>query len=54
VNGTAIKTSLGGTFESIVHKHLGWPMPRAETATHYIIFGLDPDLDDAAKQHKDS
>ena len=25
-------------------------MPRAETATHYIAFGLDPDLDDAARQ----
>jgi len=50
VNGTAIETSLAGTFEFIVHKHLGWTMPRAETATHYITFGLDPDLDDAARQ----
>jgi acetamidase/formamidase len=25
-------------------------MPRAETATHFIAFGLDPDLDDAARQ----
>jgi len=50
VNGTAIETSLAGTFEFIVRKGLGWKMPRAETATHYITFGLDADLDDAAKQ----
>ena len=25
-------------------------MPRAETPTHYIAFGLDADLDDAARQ----
>ena len=25
-------------------------MPRAETPTHYIAFGLDTDLDDAARQ----
>lgn len=50
VNGTAIETSLAGTFEFIVHKQRGWIMPRAETPTHYLTFGLDPDLDDAAKQ----
>ena len=27
--------------------HLKWP--RAETPTHYITMGLDPDLDEAAK-----
>jgi acetamidase/formamidase len=50
VDGTAIETSLTGTFEFNVHTGLGWTMPRAETATHYIAFGLDPDLDDAARQ----
>ena len=25
-------------------------MPRAETPTHFITFGLDPDLDTAARQ----
>ena len=50
VDGTAIETSLTGTFELNVRKDLGWTMPRAETATHYIAFGLDPDLDDAARQ----
>ena len=50
VNGTAIETSLAGTFEFVVRKDLGWTIPRAETPTHYITLGLDPDLDDAARQ----
>ena len=50
VDGTAIETSLAGTFELTVRKGLGWTMPRAETPTHYITFGLDSDLDDAARQ----
>ena len=50
VNGTAIETSLTGTFEFRVLKGLGWTLPRAETATHLIAFGLDADLDDAARQ----
>src|ERR1044071_1070321 len=41
VDGTAIETALTGTFEFNVKKKLGWKMPRAETATHYITFGLD-------------
>ncbi len=50
VNGTAIETALKGTFEFHVRKDLGWKLPRAETPTHYIAFGLDADLDDAARQ----
>src|SRR5439155_6225376 len=50
VNGTAIETALTGTFEFHVRKDLGWRLPRAETATHFIAFGLDADLDDAARQ----
>lgn len=50
VDGTAIETSLTGTFEFLVRKDLGWRLPRAETPTHFIAFGLDVDLDDAAKQ----
>ncbi len=46
---TALETCLTGTFELVLHKKkLG--MPRAVTPTHYITMGLDPDLDDAAKQ----
>jgi acetamidase/formamidase len=50
VDGTAIETSLTGKFEFRVRKDLGWKLPRAETPTHLIAFGLDSDLDDAAKQ----
>jgi acetamidase/formamidase len=46
---TALETCLTGTFELIVHKRR-LAMPRALTPTHYLTFGLDPDLDDAAKQ----
>jgi acetamidase/formamidase len=44
VNITAMETSLTGVFQFIVHHdmHLKWP--RAETPTHYITMGLDPDL----------
>jgi len=50
VDGTAIETCLTGVFEFHVRKGTGWKMPRAETDTHYIAFGLDTDLDDAARQ----
>jgi acetamidase/formamidase len=50
VNGTAIETALTGTFELRVRKDLHWKLPRAETATHLIAFGLDTDLDAAARQ----
>jgi acetamidase/formamidase len=46
---TALETCLTGTFELTVHKRR-LDMPRALTPTHYLTFGLDPDLDDAAKQ----
>lgn len=47
---TAIETSLDGCFEIHVRKDLKLAMPRAETPTHYICMGIDPDLDLAAKQ----
>ena len=50
VDGTAIETALTGTFQFKVRKDLKWKMPRAETSSHYIAFGLDTDLDDAARQ----
>jgi len=50
VNGTAIETSLSGKFRFKVRKDLHWKMPHAETPTHFITFGLDADLDDAARQ----
>ncbi len=47
---TALETALSGTFELILRKDLRLAFPRAETPTHLISMGLDPDLDDAAKQ----
>ena len=50
VNVTAIEAALTGTFEFHLHKGLKLDLPYAETETHYITLGLDPDLDQAAKQ----
>jgi acetamidase/formamidase len=50
VNVTAIETALTGTFEFHLHKDQKISLPYAETDTHYITLGLDPDLDQAAKQ----
>jgi acetamidase/formamidase len=49
---TALETSLKGTFELVLHKRKRkrLAMPRGETPTHLIAMGLDPDLDDAARQ----
>src|SRR5262249_2796431 len=49
VNGTAVETSLTGTFEFHARKDLRWRLPRAQTPTHLITFGLDVDLDVAAR-----
>jgi acetamidase/formamidase len=50
VNLTALETALSGTFHFVLHKNRGLRVPRALTPTHYITMGMDPDLDDAAKQ----
>jgi acetamidase/formamidase len=42
---TAIETALEGTFELHVHRGLPFAYPRAETPTHYMTMGMDPDLD---------
>lgn len=49
VTGTAVETSLRGTFELRVRKGQRLRWPRAETPTHYIAMGLNEDLDEAAK-----
>lgn len=49
VTGTALETSLRGTFEVRVRKDLRLLWPRAETPTEYITMGLDPDLDEATR-----
>jgi acetamidase/formamidase len=50
VNLTALETNLAGTFRLTVRKDLKFRTPRGETKTHYITMGMDPDLDDAAKE----
>jgi acetamidase/formamidase len=50
VNVTAIETALSGTFEFVLHKGAGLAYPRAETASHVLTFGLDPDLDRCAEK----
>src|SRR5262249_3823652 len=42
-------TSLAGTLQFVVRKDLHLIWPRAETPTHYIAMGLDPDLTQAMK-----
>jgi acetamidase/formamidase len=49
VTGTALETSLRGTFELRLRKGQRLRWPRAETPTHYIAMGLDEDLDQAAR-----
>lgn len=49
VDVTALETSLVGTFQFVVRKDLHFHWPRAETPTHFITMGLDPDLNEATK-----
>ncbi|MDR3415132.1 MAG: acetamidase/formamidase family protein [Nevskia sp.] len=46
---SAIETSLRGDVQVILHKGQPLKLPRAETPTHYMTIGLDPDLNVAAK-----
>jgi acetamidase/formamidase len=49
VTGTALETSLKATIEVHVQKGPRLIWPRAETPTHFIAMGLDPDLDEATR-----
>ena len=49
VTGTALETSLRGTFELRVRKGERIKWPRAETPASYIAMGLDEDLDEATR-----
>jgi acetamidase/formamidase len=53
ITGTAIETANTLTVKFILHKGKTLKMPRAETPTHYLAFGLDPDLDNAMQQAVD-
>jgi acetamidase/formamidase len=46
---TAIETALEGSFEIVLRKDLDLTYPHAETPTHIVTMGMDPDLDDAAQ-----
>jgi acetamidase/formamidase len=49
VTGTALETSLRGTFEVRVRKGQRQRWPRAETPTHFVSMGLHEDLDEASR-----
>jgi acetamidase/formamidase len=49
VDITALETSLVGTLQFVLRKDLHLRWPRAETPTHWITMGLDPDLTEALK-----
>jgi acetamidase/formamidase len=49
VDLTAIETGLRGKFQFIVRKDMKLTWPRAETATHWIVMGLNPNLEEAMK-----
>jgi acetamidase/formamidase len=49
VDGTAIEHSLTGTYRFVVHKGRTIPYPRVETPTHYILMGIDVDLNRAMR-----
>ena len=53
VSGTAIEQSLSGRFRFILHEDTPLSMPRAETDTHFIMMGIDLDLDRALQQAVD-
>jgi acetamidase/formamidase len=49
VSGNAMEQSLTGVFRFIVHKGKTLTAPRAENSTHYIVMGIDVDLNRAMK-----
>jgi acetamidase/formamidase len=49
VGMSAMETSLRGEIQVVLHKGMRTTWPRAETPTHYMTMGLDPDLNQAAK-----
>ena len=50
VSGTAIEQSLTGRFRFVLHKDRALTAPRAETATHHVLMGIDLDLDRALQK----
>ena len=46
---SAVETSLKGEVQVVLHKNVAIKWPRAETPTHYMTIGLNPDLNEAVK-----
>ena len=49
VSGNALEQSLTGVFRFVLHKGKAITGPRAETPTHYIMMGIDHDLNRAMR-----
>jgi acetamidase/formamidase len=49
VDLTAIETGLRGKFQFVVRKDMKLTWPRAETPTHWMVMGLNPNLEEAMK-----
>jgi acetamidase/formamidase len=49
VNQTGLETSLEGLLQFFVHSDRTLDWPRAETPTHHILMGFDPDLEKATE-----
>jgi acetamidase/formamidase len=49
VDVSAIETGNRGRFQLIVRKDMKLTWPRAESATHWIVMGLNPNLEEAMK-----
>jgi acetamidase/formamidase len=49
VDLSAIETGLRGRFQFFVRKDMKLAWPRAETPTHWIVMGLNPNLEEAMK-----
>src|SRR5205814_8411516 len=49
VSGNALEQSLTGVFRFVVHKGKTIAAPRAETDSHYVVMGIDLDLDRAMR-----
>lgn len=50
VSGTALEQSATAVFRFVLHKNIGALAPRAETATHDLLIGVDLDLDRALRE----
>jgi acetamidase/formamidase len=49
VDLTGIETGMRGKFQFILRKDMKLAWPRAETPTHWIVMGLNPNLEEAMK-----